>query len=204
MKKIELHKKVVEKKGVLPDQVMVRVETYYRSLSGYLNHLSAEHKLRGITYSTHMLVTEDGAFFSIDEDRLNGDKQTREKHDGQLVSVHARLQLPSKDWDWYPCKWKSGRLVYTYKEQDFVEEEHELVVGEIIDIYAADDAQARSPHDATIIVSRPKQIVVEAYGRLAIFHVSNTENNGDLISDCGEYRLSGKYAASEYDEELHS
>ncbi len=201
---IELHKKVVEKKAVLPDQAMVRIETYYRSLSGYMNFIDSSHQIRGVTDGTYMLVTEDGAFFNIEKDRVNGDKQTREKHDGQLVAVHARLALPAKDWDWYPCKWKSGRLVYEYKEQDFVEEKHELVVGEIVDIFAADDEYAEAPVDATVVLSRPGQIVVERDGVLVAFNIDNMRSSGNIVSDCGDHLLVGKFAVSEYDEELHS
>ncbi|AGB06849.1 hypothetical protein AVU32_gp084 [Vibrio phage ValKK3] len=202
MKRIERHKKVVDKKAIMPSGSMVRVETYYNTWSGYLNCLDSGDGIRGIEQPTYMLVSDNGAFYSVEEDKVNGNKQTQTKYDGQLVLVHARLKLSAKDWDWYPCKWKSGRLVYAYKETDFVDEEHELVVGEILDIYAASDSTSSYAHDATVVVSRPTQIAVETYGKLVVFTVGS--DTDELVSDCGDYRIDGRYAASQYDEELHS
>ncbi|QBX06297.1 hypothetical protein vBValMR11Z_383 [Vibrio phage vB_ValM_R11Z] len=203
MKRVERNKKVVEKQAVMPSGSLSRVETYYNTWSGYLNCIDSGDGIRGVEQPTYMLVCDDGSFYSVEEERVNGNVQRETKINGQKVSVDARLKLSAKDWDWYPCKWKSGRLVYTYKETDFVDEEHELVVGEILDIYAESDSVLAYAHDATVVVSRPTQIAVETYGKLVVFTVGDSSVDG-LVSDCGDYRIDGRYLASQYDEELHS
>ncbi|QIW90559.1 UNVERIFIED_ORG: hypothetical protein GCAPEGMB_00212 [Vibrio phage V07] len=201
MKRVELHKKVVDKQAVLPDHSHVQVETYYHTYKGYMNYLT---DLRGVDGDQYLLVTDDGRFVRVEEKHLNGQEQKQRKISGGLIDVRARLGLSGKDPDWYDCIWRNGKIVYKYRETDFVTEEHELVVGEIVDIYESNDFNGDYPHDATVVLSRPKQMVLEAYGKLVVFTVPKEPCGDSLVSDCGDYRIAGNYAGSEYNEELHS